>query len=69
MPLQDRDGFVFRIIEYRASMISAIAGIAAEGDDRYQTVVHRWGAHPDHAASVLAWLVGHARDLQQALIN
>jgi hypothetical protein len=67
--LQDRDGFAFRIIEYQASMISAIAGIAAEGDDRYRTMVHRWGCHPDHAAAVLAWLVDHARDLQQALIT
>jgi Phosphotransferase enzyme family len=67
--LQDRDGFVFRIIEYQASIISPIAGIAAEGDYRYQAMVHRWGAHRDHAAAVLAWLVDHARDLQQALIT
>lgn len=67
--LQDRDGFVFRIIEYQASMISAIAGIAAEGDDRYQAMVHRWGAHPDHAAAVLTWLIDHARALHEALIT
>jgi hypothetical protein len=33
--LQDRDGFVFRIVEYQASMISAIAATAAGGDGRY----------------------------------
>jgi hypothetical protein len=67
--LDDRDCFVLRIIEYQAAMISAIARIAATGDGRYQAMVHRWGTHPDHAAAVLAWLVDHARDLQQALIT
>jgi hypothetical protein len=47
-------------------MISAIAGIAAAGDARYRTMVHRWGCHSDHAAVVLAWLIDHARDLQEA---
>jgi aminoglycoside phosphotransferase (APT) family kinase protein len=40
---------------------------AAGGDDRYQTMVYSWGGQPEHAAAVLAWLVDHARDLQQAL--
>jgi len=48
------DGFVFRIIVYQAGMISAIAGMAAGDDDRYQALVHRWGALPDRAAAVLA---------------
>jgi hypothetical protein len=65
--LQDRDGFVFQIIEYQASMISAIAAIAAGGEGRYRTMVHRWGCHPDHAAAALA--LDHARDLQEALIT
>lgn len=64
----DRSGFVYRIIEYQAEMITAIARRAATGDSRYLTMMRRWASHPgDNAAAVLGWLVDHARDLEDAM--
>jgi aminoglycoside phosphotransferase (APT) family kinase protein len=66
--LEERDGFVQRIIEYQADMIAAIARVAADGDVVYRGMLARWRAHQqDNAAVVLAWLVEHAGELDSAM--
>jgi Ser/Thr protein kinase RdoA (MazF antagonist) len=67
---EERDGFIFRIIEYQAEMVAEIAEQAAVGDERFRVMMRRWSEHPvDNASVVLEWIVNHTRQLEDALVE